>query len=139
MDFDSLIFPSMPLTHLSFSCWPFEGNKGHVSVMLAPHGKVVPKSVSLEHVSSSIAHSVVSAPKDYQVWGYNSASDVDPVRLDAGNCRYDANSKRPIQFCNLRKSLVNRPVNIVQLRIVSNHGNEHYTCVYRFRVHGDRI
>lgn len=107
--------------------------------MLAPHRRVLPTSVSLEHIPTSIAHSVVSAPKDYQVWGYDSAGDTNPVRLDSGHCKYDANRKQPIQFCNLRKSSANRPINIVQLRVMSNHGNERYTCVYRFRVHGETI
>ena len=121
------------------SCWPFGGDKGHVSVRLAPRGKVVPNSVSLEHVPSAIAHSVESAPKKYQVWGYKNVGDANPVRLDAGNCHFDANDEQPIQFCDLKDRATRRPVNIVQLRVLSNHGNEHYTCIYRFRVHGDRV
>ena len=107
--------------------------------MLAPRGKVVPTSVSLEHVPSSIANSVESAPKNYQIWGYKSVNDDRPVRLDAGSCRFDANDKQSIQFCDLKQHASRRPVNIVQLRVLSNHGNRHYTCVYRFRVHGERI
>ena len=107
--------------------------------MLAPRGKVVPTSVSVEHVPSSIASSVESAPKSYQIWGYKSVDDENPVRLDAGNCRYDANSKQSIQYCSLKERSPKQPVNIVQLRVLSNHGNIHYTCVYRFRVHGERI
>lgn len=29
-----------------------------------------------------------------------------------------------------------RRFNLVELRIESNHGNANYTCLYRFRVHG---
>jgi SUN domain-containing protein 1/2 len=29
-----------------------------------------------------------------------------------------------------------RPFEIVRLRIRSNYGHPHYTCLYRFRVHG---
>ena len=88
---------------------------------------------------SSIAHSVESAPKKYQVWGYKNVGDANPVRLDAGNCHFDANDEQSIQFCDLKERATRRPVNIVQLRVLSNHGNEHYTCIYRFRVHGDRV
>ncbi len=119
------------------SCWPFGGSQGQVGVQLAPRGRVVPRSVSVEHIPSSIAHTIGSAPKAMQVWGFQSVNDAAPRRLDAGDCQYDAYSPQSIQFCNLREDGAGRPVNIVQLRVLSNHGRGAYTCVYRFRVHGD--
>lgn len=29
-----------------------------------------------------------------------------------------------------------QPFEIVSLRVLSNYGHPHYTCLYRFRVHG---
>ncbi len=116
------------------SCWPFSGSQGRVSIQLAPFGQVIPKSISIEHVPSSIAQSVLSAPREAQIWGYQSQSDTEPMRLDKGDCSYEIR-KSTIQFCNLKPEIEN-PINILQMRIMSNHGKEEYTCVYRLRVHG---
>jgi SUN domain-containing protein 1/2 len=105
-----------------------------VSVQLAPYGQVTPTTISLEHVPSSIAHSVASAPQKLQVWGYRSPNDPAAVQLDKGDCEFNVNLSRTVQFCDLKES--QQPVNIVQLRVMSNHGRKDYTCVYRFRVHG---
>jgi hypothetical protein len=117
------------------SCWPFGGSQGRVSVQLAPKGQVIPRTISIEHVPSSIADSVSSAPKKVQIWGYRSPSDSEPVQLDKGDCRFDVSASRHVQFCTLKEQ--RHPVHIVQLRIMSNHGRQEYTCIYRFRVHGN--
>jgi SUN domain-containing protein 1/2 len=118
-----------------FSCWPFGGSQGRVSVQLAPFGRVVPTSVSIEHVPPSIAHSVQSAPQALQIWGYRSVTDTTAIQLDNGDCAFDVTLPQSVQYCNLKTDL-RHPVNIVQLRIMSNHGKLEYTCLYRFRVHG---
>jgi hypothetical protein len=106
-----------------------------VSVQLFPVGRVVPKSISIEHIPSSIAHSVNNAPRKMQVWGYRSETDSKAIQLDKGNCKYDISIPQTVQFCNLKEN--HQPVNIIQLRVLSNHGRKEYTCIYRFRVHGD--
>jgi hypothetical protein len=32
---------------------------------------------------------------------------------------------------------VNKPISVVELKIESNSGNKDYTCLYKFRVHGN--
>ena len=106
-----------------------------MSVQLAPFGRVVPTSVSIEHVPPSIAHSVQSAPQAMQIWGYRSVTDSTAIQLDNGDCAFDVTLPQSVQYCKLKTDL-RHPVNIVQLRVMSNHGKNEYTCLYRFRVHG---
>ncbi|UZJ51971.1 hypothetical protein CBS101457_001291 [Exobasidium rhododendri] len=51
---------------------------------------------------------------------------------------YDIASNRAIQTFPASKEArtLQIPVNIVQVRVTSNHGNKDFTCLYRIRVHG---
>ncbi len=76
-----------------------------------------------------------SAPKEFEVYGYlHSENDQEPLFL--GKYVYDQ-SGDPLQFFYI----MHPPEEIfyfIELRILSNHGNPNYTCLYRFRVHGSR-
>jgi SUN domain-containing protein 1/2 len=52
---------------------------------------------------------------------------------------YDTSADRYIQTFSIHPSYgyLQIPVSSVILKIHSNHGNEDFTCLYRFRVHGD--
>jgi 23S rRNA maturation-related 3'-5' exoribonuclease YhaM len=39
-------------------------------------------------------------------------------------------------YCIDSQGLASSGVQYVRLAVTSNHGNEEYTCIYRFRVHG---
>lgn len=66
--------------------------------------------------------------------GLQSESDDYPFLF--GTYEYKENSTAlqyfPVQ--NIEENKI--PYKVVELRIESNHGNEKYTCLYRFRVHG---
>ncbi|CAH1794131.1 unnamed protein product [Owenia fusiformis] len=114
-------------------CWAFKGDKGYLVIQLS--GVIKPSSFSLEHIPKSLSPNghIDSAPQNFTVWGLKHEKDIDGLLL--GNYTYDDNGP----------SLQNFPVEVqdpdgylfVELKIESNWGNEEYTCIYRFRVHGD--
>ncbi|CAH0563792.1 unnamed protein product [Brassicogethes aeneus] len=71
----------------------------------------------------------------YRFRGLSSVDDDDPVLL--GTFEYKINED------HIQTFLID-PVQIssfeyIELRIKNNQGNEHYTCLYRFRVHASRL
>ncbi|XP_068717541.1 sperm-associated antigen 4 protein-like [Montipora capricornis] len=116
-------------------CWAFRGKEGYVVIKLSQIVK--PTSFSLEHMSASLSqfgdNSIPSAPKDFSVWGWSDAHGKEKTKL--GEYVYD----------HVGSALQNFPVEVspvsnfrfVELRVHSNYGNPSYTCLYRFRVHGD--
>uniref|UniRef100_F1KWL9 Nuclear migration and anchoring protein unc-84 n=1 Tax=Ascaris suum TaxID=6253 RepID=F1KWL9_ASCSU len=114
-------------------CWPFEGGSGILTVKLAEHANIT--AVSYEHLpaSLSIDRSLKSAPKDFQIWGYDD-DDEQSTRRMLGEYHY-SNEGPALQFFKTQVTLSSIPLRVVELRITSNYGS-HYTCLYRFRVHG---
>uniref|UniRef100_A0A1Q3FVB3 Putative spindle pole body protein n=1 Tax=Culex tarsalis TaxID=7177 RepID=A0A1Q3FVB3_CULTA len=121
-------------------CWAFSGFPGYLVIQL--NSAVVVTGFSLEHISKLLAPNgqIDSAPKNFSVWGLATEHDPDPVQL--GSYVYQDNSAA-LQYFPVddpaRPELAGRAFRIVELRIESNHGNAHYTCLYRFRVHGERV
>ncbi|XP_065073365.1 klaroid protein [Ochlerotatus camptorhynchus] len=120
-------------------CWAFSGFPGYLVIQL--NSDIVVTGFSLEHISKLLAPNgqIDSAPKNFSVWGLASENDQAPILL--GNYQYLDNGAA-LQYFPVddptRPELVGRAFRIVELRIETNHGNGHYTCLYRFRVHGER-
>ncbi|XP_035696227.1 SUN domain-containing protein 2-like isoform X2 [Branchiostoma floridae] len=114
------------------NCWAFRGSEGYMVIQLS--GVVRPTSFSLEHIPKSLSPTgqIDSAPKDFTVYGLEDESQPEGDLL--GNYTYDDNAD-PLQYFPVQATDV-KPYPIVELRILSNHGNPDYTCIYRFRVHG---
>ena len=91
-------------------------------------------AVTLEHISKMITpdKSISSAPRRFAVLGLRSVEDPTPVSL--GNFTYE-DSGEPVQTFRIEER-GHPPLRLVELKILDNHGNMAYTCVYRFRVHG---
>ncbi|XP_076458771.1 uncharacterized protein LOC143292413 isoform X2 [Babylonia areolata] len=114
------------------NCWPFEGHEGSVVIQLAV--PIKPTMFTLEHIgkTQSIFGDNKSAPKDFLVLGLSSESDTEGVIL--GEYHYDGDGT-PMQHFDVQ--IEDSGIFLfVELRVTSNHGNEEYTCLYRFRVHG---
>lgn len=116
-------------------CWAFEGSEGHLVVRLSAPTR--PAAFSLEHVPKSMSPTgrLDSAPRDFEVYGFVE-SDLEPDPVFLGRFSYSADGD-PIQFFEVQRP-TGQAFRYVELKIVSNHGNVHYTCLYRFRVHGSR-
>lgn len=95
-----------------------------------------PTRFSIEHIPKSMSPngSIDSAPKDFFVFGLET-SDHDPNPILLGRFTYDDNGE-PIQMFD--SAVTDKTFKFIELNIVSNHGNVNYTCLYRFRVHGNR-
>ncbi|XP_063533741.1 klaroid protein-like [Cydia strobilella] len=125
-------------------CWAFQGFPGYLVVRT--YAVVEVTGFSLEHMSRLLAvdGKIESAPKNFSVYGLHGEQDPEPHLF--GNYMYDANGTAiqhfPVQFPKLTDiGGVHYPVayDIIELRVESNHGNPTYTCVYRFRVHGNPL
>ncbi|ETW10270.1 hypothetical protein, variant 1 [Aphanomyces invadans] len=113
-------------------CWGLASNAGKLTVKLAH--PVIPDTVALYHIDPSIAPDFSSAPRDCQVLGLIvEGSEVRQVDLGSFSYQKDGGSRQ-----EFRLNSQGTPVHGVTLRVLSNYGNEKYTCLYRFSVHGER-
>ncbi|KAL4709917.1 hypothetical protein ACJJTC_003880 [Scirpophaga incertulas] len=125
-------------------CWAFQGFPGYLVVRT--YAIIEVTGFSLEHMSRLLAADgkIESAPKNFSVYGLHGEMDLEPHLF--GDYIYDANGTSiqyfPVKYPKTTNiGGVEYPVafDIVELRVESNHGNPTYTCVYRFRVHGNPL
>ncbi|CAF4724266.1 unnamed protein product [Rotaria sp. Silwood1] len=115
-------------------CFPFKGDQGSVIIKLAV--PVKPTEFVLEHLSKSISivGHINSAPNNFTVYALKDKNDKEGTVL--GRYYYDAENGPSLQ--RFKPQLRHVPtIEYIELRVTSNWGNPNYTCVYRFRVHGD--
>ncbi|XP_072527315.1 SUN domain-containing protein 2-like [Salminus brasiliensis] len=112
-------------------CWAFRGSQGFLVISLSYPVRIT--HVSLEHVPRVLSPTgrIDSAPKDFAVYGM---ADEDAEGKLLGTFTYDHDGE-PIQTFRL-PDLQSEVYQLVELRILSNWGHPEYTCIYRFRVHG---
>ncbi|CAF0845162.1 unnamed protein product [Didymodactylos carnosus] len=117
-------------------CFPFKGDQGSIVVKLAV--PVVPTEFVLEHLSKriSIVGHVNSAPKNFTVYALRDKHDKEGIVL--GRYMYDAENGLALQRFKPQISPVST-CEFIEIQVTSNWGNPNYTCVYRFRVHGELI
>ncbi|XP_075578232.1 LOW QUALITY PROTEIN: SUN domain-containing protein 3-like [Pelecanus crispus] len=117
------------------NCWPFPGSQGHVFVKLSE--PIIPRAVTMDHVSGTAFHgdSISRAPKDFAVYGLKEEHEEQGTFL--GQFTFQA-VLNPRQTFQLKKELSGF-ANYVRLQVLSNWGHPAYTCLYRFRVHGDPL
>lgn len=140
-------------------CWAFQGFPGFLVVQL--NNLVEITGFTIEHIPKSLAPEGIidSAPRNFSVWvslltgihcdnqvfnfclifhqlqGLLHEMDKEPELL--GNYEFSAEEHAAsLQYFPVNKE-VSQPYQIIELRIESNHGNPKYTCLYRFRVHGN--
>jgi len=114
------------------------GFYGSLSVQLARPIRIW--TVALEHPSKTITSNLGSALKEFRVFGYRDFENFsEPYYL--GEFVYDIDSTSPVQEFKVETLTDdNQPIPelaVVTLAVDSNWGHEHYTCLYRFRVHGE--
>lgn len=112
-------------------CWPFQNFPGFLVVKLAVPVKI--DAFSYEHVSRDLVidGNISSAPREFEVYGLKDEDDKEPLLL--AHFKYDKDGE-PLQFFSADSRGL--AFQLVEIRIISNHGNPNYTCLYRFRVHG---
>ncbi|VDD91966.1 unnamed protein product [Enterobius vermicularis] len=115
-------------------CWAFEGGNGVITVKLSQPANV--SAVSYEHLSAKLNPdgTISSAPKNFQIWGYNNLEESTGRLL--GEYKY-SDLGPPLQFFKTQTSVLPTLAKYIEFRILSNYGSK-YTCLYRFRVHGSK-
>lgn len=121
-------------------CWAFKGNKGTAIIKLL--GRVRINAVSIEHISPKISPTgdIVTAPKEFSVYGLPYVDCPDQEKILLGKFEYLDNGSTIQMFeiidCNACGTCI-PSFDLIELQIHSNHGSSQFTCVYRFRVHGE--
>ncbi|KAF6083160.1 Sad1 and UNC84 domain containing 1 [Phyllostomus discolor] len=89
----------------------------------------------LDPVFDSPTGNITSAPRDFSVYGLENEHQEEGQLL--GQFVYDQDGESLQTFPVLRRP--ERGFQIVELRVSSNWGHPEYTCLYRFRVHGEPV
>ncbi|XP_066510444.1 SUN domain-containing protein 2-like [Hoplias malabaricus] len=115
-------------------CWAFRGSEGFLVISLSYPVQIT--HVTLEHVPKVLSPTgnISSAPKDFAVYGM---TEEDAEGKHLGTFTYEQDGE-PIQTFKIPDSGTD-VYRLVDLRILSNWGHPEYTCVYRFRVHGQPL
>ncbi|NWW86453.1 SUN2 protein, partial [Rhynochetos jubatus] len=115
------------------NCWAFRGCQGFAVIRLS--SVIRPTAVTLEHIPKALSPegTIPSAPKDFAVYGLKEEGEEEGLLL--GKFTYDHDGD-PIQTFYLEGDAVGT-YQLVELRVLSNWGHPEYTCIYRFRVHGE--
>ncbi|XP_072240762.1 uncharacterized protein sun2 isoform X2 [Leuresthes tenuis] len=113
-------------------CWAFHGVQGTLVISLSHPIKIT--HVTLDHLPryNSPTGRIDSAPKDFEVYGMK--NDTEEGTL-LGMFSYNESGESTQTFKLPNPS--DEVYRIVELRVLTNWGHVEYTCLYRFRVHGE--
>ncbi|SAM06006.1 hypothetical protein [Absidia glauca] len=124
-------------------CWPMKGSHGSLGIKLSERINV--QGITVEYPSQpSITNKISSAPKRMDIWGIqdlNAGFSMDSHDNDnhsnsiyLGTITYDVHAQ-PAQTFPIT---TNRFITFegVVVRVLSNWGNQEYTCLCRVGVHG---
>ncbi|XP_010218406.1 PREDICTED: SUN domain-containing protein 2 [Tinamus guttatus] len=117
------------------NCWAFRGSQGFAVIRLS--SPIRPTAVTLEHIPRNLSPqgTIPSAPKDFTVYGLKEEREEEGTLLGQFMYNHDGD---PIQTFYLKGEDLGT-FQLVELRILSNWGHPEYTCIYRFRVHGEPV
>ncbi|XP_016844032.2 uncharacterized protein LOC100120295 isoform X1 [Nasonia vitripennis] len=115
-------------------CWAFQDFPGYLLIKLRT--MIYVTGFTVEHAPRSILPNgeMKSAPKKFNVWGLRAENDLEPVMF--GEYEFLDNNES-LQYFSVQNTSITTPYGYVEMRIHSNHGQLEYTCLYRFRVHGN--
>lgn len=116
-------------------CWAFPGSKGSLDVRLAR--PVAPRAVTVEHTPADSAFGVHSAPARFRIHSVPldapaAAGATEQVLLGEFQFARDGGHIQTFSVPDMGQARA------VRIEIVTNHGGA-YTCLYRFRVHGEAV
>ncbi|XP_038200881.1 SUN domain-containing protein 1 isoform X3 [Arvicola amphibius] len=115
------------------NCWAFKGSQGYLVVRLSM--RIYPTTFTVEHIPKTLSPTgnISSAPRDFTVYGLETEYQEEGQPL--GRFTYDQEGDSLQMFHTLERP--DQAFQIVELRVLSNWGHPEYTCLYRFRVHGE--
>ncbi|XP_072523838.1 SUN domain-containing protein 1 isoform X2 [Salminus brasiliensis] len=114
------------------NCWAFRGSHGYLVIRLSM--KIVPTAFSVEHIPKTLSPTgnISSAPRNFTVYGLEDEQQEEGQVL--GRYVYQEDGE-PLQTYPVMEN--SNAYQIIELRVLSNWGHPEYTCLYRFRVHGE--
>ncbi|KAM9393294.1 SUN domain-containing protein 1 isoform 2-T2 [Pholidichthys leucotaenia] len=114
------------------NCWAFKGSQGYLVIRLSL--RILPTSFCLEHIPKTLSPTgnITSAPRNFTVFGLDDEYQEEGKLLGHYTYQEDGESLQtfPVQEKN------DKAFQIIEVRVLSNWGHPEYTCLYRFRVHG---
>ncbi|XP_061740866.1 SUN domain-containing protein 1 isoform X2 [Nerophis ophidion] len=115
------------------NCWAFKGSQGYLVIRLSL--RIKPTSFCLEHIPKALSPTgnITSAPQNFTVFGLDDEYQEEGDLLGHYTYQEDGESMQifPIQ------EPTDKAFQIIEVRVLSNWGHPDYTCLYRFRVHGE--
>lgn len=116
-------------------CWSFPGQQGNFSVQV--RCPITPTHFTVDHIPRDEAPNPKSMPRRFSVYGFQTREwnphQPKVVKLLSGE--YKDNGAMAQTFA-VDRSVAPQTFDGFTLAIENNYGEE-YTCLYRFRVHGD--
>ncbi|CAH0517194.1 unnamed protein product [Peronospora belbahrii] len=120
------------------SCWGFAGSSGRLSVKFAL--QIIADSITIDHIPAQIASDFSSAPNKFRVLGISGHPLRETVDfIPFGNFSYASNGPASQTFMLTPLQSQYSAIDGITLEVLSNHGHPDYTCLYRFRVHGQPV
>ncbi|RVE69537.1 hypothetical protein OJAV_G00078660 [Oryzias javanicus] len=115
------------------NCWAFKGSQGYLVIRLSL--RILPTSFCLEHIPKALSPTgnITSAPRNFTVFGLDDEYQ-DKGKL-LGHYIYEENGEA-LQIFPVKEEN-DKTFQIIEVRVLSNWGHPEYTCLYRFRVHGE--
>ncbi|KAI5651999.1 SUN domain-containing protein 3-like [Phthorimaea operculella] len=107
-------------------CWPFSGSFGELNFDLPRSVRI--RCMSLEHVYPDAA---TSAPKHFILFGI--LPNGTWIKAVSGEYKHFGPAK---QYYSLQYR--DTPLQQLVFRVLTNHGNPHYTCVYRVHLYENK-
>uniref|UniRef100_A0A1A8GN47 Sad1 and UNC84 domain containing 1 n=2 Tax=Nothobranchius korthausae TaxID=1143690 RepID=A0A1A8GN47_9TELE len=115
------------------NCWAFKGSQGYLVIRLSL--RILPTSFVVEHIPKALSPTgnITSAPRNFTVFGLDDEYQDEGTLL--GNYIYEEDGESLQIFPVKEKN--DKAFQIIEVRVLSNWGHPEYTCLYRFRVHGE--
>ncbi|CAJ1075001.1 SUN domain-containing protein 1 isoform X2 [Xyrichtys novacula] len=115
------------------NCWAFKGSQGYLVIRLSL--RILPTSFCLEHIPKALSPTgnITSAPQNFTVYGLDDEYQEEGKLL--GHYTYQEDGESLQSFPVMEQN--DKSFQIIEVRVLSNWGHPEYTCLYRFRVHGE--
>ncbi|XP_069036955.1 SUN domain-containing protein 1 isoform X5 [Lepisosteus oculatus] len=115
------------------NCWAFKGSQGYLVIRLSL--TIIPSSFTLEHIPKALSPTghISSAPRNFTVYGLEDEYQEEGKLL--GRYTYEEDGESFQTFPVTEEN--DKAYQIIEVRVLSNWGHPEYTCLYRFRVHGE--
>ncbi|XP_041672740.1 SUN domain-containing protein 1 isoform X2 [Cheilinus undulatus] len=115
------------------NCWAFKGSQGYLVIRLSL--RILPTSFCVEHIPKALSPTgnITSAPQNFTVYGLDDEYQEEGKLL--GHYTYQEDGESLQTFPVMEQN--DKSFQIIEVRVLSNWGHPEYTCLYRFRVHGE--